>query len=148
MMKIRARLLLATGLLVLVIALFTFQGRDQEAVQVFAATINRDCAPWDGAAFTMSVSYDTGTVLSISIWQAPEINFPFTISLSGDGEKNGYAYILQELGPFIQLHGNIFFQRVNTKEPVQGNFDLTDENGNQFSGKFIAEWRNEVIYCG
>jgi hypothetical protein len=96
----------------------------------------------------MSVSYDTGTVLSISIWQAPEINFPFTISLSGDGEKNGYAYILQELGPFIQLHGNIFFQRVNTKEPVQGNFDLTDENGNQFSGKFIAEWRNEVIYCG
>jgi hypothetical protein len=148
MMKSRSLITLAIGLFVLGIALITFLDREQEPLQTFSARINNDCAPWDGAAFTVSVQYDPQTVIYISIYQSPIIEFPSTFSIPDEYGQIVYAYILPELGPYTILNGKVSFQRVSVDEPVEGRFTFMSEGGEQFEGQFIAEWQNEVVYCG
>jgi hypothetical protein len=120
----------------------------QRPVQLFPATVNRDCAPWDGAAFTILVQYDSVTTITISIWKSPDIMFPSTFALSDDEGQIGNAYILSEPGSFVQLDGEVSFQRVEQGMPLEGRFNLTSERGEQFDGRFIAEWGSQVVYCG
>jgi hypothetical protein len=130
------------------ILLFTIYRQSQESAQAFPATINRDCAPWDGAAFTISMQYDSVSVITISIWQSPDIKFPSTFSLPDEAGQVGYAYILSELGPLIPLNGEVSFQRVSEGTPVEGRFSLKSERGEAFDGKFMAEWESQIVYCG
>ena len=150
MMNFRKKLLWLIGLaiLILVIALYTFSARDQQPAQVFSATVNQDCAPWDGSAFTVSIPYDPVSSITISIWGSPDIKFPSTFWFPNETGQVGYAYILPELGPLTQLSGKVSFQRVEGGRPVEGEFDLRDESGKGFKGKFNAEWGNEIIACG
>lgn len=141
------KLFIAMGLAILVlgIAFFTFPKRDQETTQVFPATIGRDCAPWDGSAFTVSIRYDFASTIAISIWKSPDIKLPSTFSFPDETGGVGEAYILSELDP---LSGKVFFQRVDRESPVEGEFDLRDESGKRFKGKFSAEWEHKPVYCG
>ena len=148
MMKSRTLFFIAVGLLILGIALYTFSTRNQEPAQVFPATVNRDCAPWDGAAFTVSVQMDGGTVIYISIWQAPDMLFPSTFLFPDETGQVGYAYILPELDPFIQLSGKVTFDRVSEGMPIAGRFSFTSERGEHFEGQFKAEWDNIIALCG
>ena len=134
--------------IILAVALFAFSIRSQELAQTFPATVNRDCAPWDGAAFTVSIRYDPITTITISIWKSPDIKFPSTFSFPDETGQVGYAYILPELGPLQQLSGEVSFWRVDGESPVEGRFDLLTEAGRQFRGQFKAEWGNEIVYCG
>ena len=149
-MKSQTQFFIAIGLLILVlgIASFTFSTRNQQPVQVFPATINRDCAPWDGAAFTVSIPYDSGSVINISIWQSPDIKFPSTFSFPDETGQIGFAYTLPELDPLEELTGKVTFWRVEQDVPVEGEFNFMTQRGKQFNGKFKAEWGNEVVYCG
>ena len=149
-METRTRFFIAIGLLILVlgIALFTFSTRNQEPAQVFPAAINRDCAPWDGAAFTLSFRYDPVTTITISIWQPPSFTFPVTFSFPDETGRDGIAYSLPELGPLEELTGTVTFRRVQEGLPVEGEFNFTTESGKLFKGRFNAEWGNEVVYCG
>jgi len=143
-MKSRTAFTLAIGLF----ALFTFSTRNQQPVQVFTATINRDCAPWDGSAFTMSISYDPGSVINISIWQSPDIKFASTFSFPDDTGRVGNAVYLSASGEYEQLSGKISFQRVEEGKPVEGTFSLMSERGEEFKGEFVAEWGNQLVMCG
>lgn len=116
--------------------------------QVFHATVDRDCAPWDGPAFTIAVQYDATTVIYISIWKAPDIKLPSRYILTGNDGQTGYAYILPEVGPFEQLSGNVFLQSVSMDKPIEGRFSLKSEGGGQFDGRFVAEWKSEMMLCG
>lgn len=138
------------GLIILVlgIAAFTFFIRDHADSQVLPATANRDCAPWDGTAFTMSIPMKNGNIVNISIWQSPDIKFPVTFSFPDETGQIGNAYATSESGSLIQLSGKVSLQPVDGGSPIQGEFDLKDENGNPFKGKFRAEWRNEIVMCG
>ena len=149
-MKPRTVFFIAIGILVIIVSIawIIFSSRNQAAIKVFPATINRDCAPWDGAAFTVSFRYDPITTITISIWQSPDINFPSTFSFPDETGQVGYAYILPELDPLGQLSGQVFFWRVDEGSPVDGRFDLLTEAGQQFKGQFKAEWGNEIVYCG
>ncbi len=149
-MRSKTQLFIFIGLLlyISVIAWAILAATDQTATQVFPATINRDCAPWDGAAFTVSIRYDSTTTITISIWKSPEISFPSTFSFPDETGQVGYAYILPELDPLLQLSGDVFFQRVDGESPVEGKFDLHTEAGQQFKGQFKAAWGNEIVYCG
>jgi hypothetical protein len=149
-MKSRALYLTAIGLLVLILGSvwFALSTRTQEPAQIFPATANRDCAPWDGAAFTVSIRYDPTTTITISIWKSPDIKFPSTFSFPDETGQVGYAYILPELDPLGQLSGEVFFWRVDGESPVEGQFDLVTDSGQQFKGQFKAEWGNEIVYCG
>ena len=149
-MKSRTQRLIAIGLVtfVLGIAFFTFSKRNQETIQVFPATIGRDCAPWDGGAFTLSVRYDSTSTIIISIWKSPDIKFPTKFSFPDETGVVGHAYILSETDPHIPLSGKVFFRRVDQESPVVGEFDLTDGSGKRFKGQFSATWKNEVVACG
>ena len=60
----------------------------------------------------------------------------------------GTAYAIMELDPLEMLNGDVKFKRVEEGIPVVGEFDLRSGNGNQYKGKFKAEWGNEIIMCG
>ena len=149
-MKQHIQFFISIGVLILIFAItwISFSRRGQEPAQTLQATINRDCAPWDGSAFTVSVPMKDGTIIYISIWQSPDISLLVTFLLPDETGQIGFAYILPELDPLQQLSGKVSFWRVEEGIPVEGEFNLKDEGGRQFNGKFIAEWGNEIIYCG
>jgi hypothetical protein len=149
-MKPRTQFLIAIGVLILIFAItwISFSRRDQEPEQTLQATINRDCAPWDGSAFTVSVPMKDGTIIYISIWQSPDIKLPARFSFPDETGQVGSAYILPELDPLQPLSGEVSFRRVEEGIPVEGEFNFMTESGKQFKGKFKAGWGNEIIYCG
>jgi hypothetical protein len=121
---------------------------DREPASVLPATVNRDCAPWDGPAFTVSVRYDPKTVIYISIWRSPDIYPPSTFSFPDETGRVGNAYILPETGPYTLLSGEVSFQRVEAGTPIEGKFQFTSERGGLYEGRFTAMWGYQVIYCG
>jgi hypothetical protein len=114
----------------------------------FQATVNRDCAPWDGAAFTVQVQFDSATVIYISIWQSPDILLPSTFKFQDETGRVGNAYILPELGPYTLLNGEVHLQRVQEGMPLEGRFRLTSAGGGKYEGRFTAEWLDQIVYCG
>ena len=145
-MKPRTQFLIVIGLITLILGVtwYSFSRRNLEPAPIFPATVNRDCAPWDGAAFTVLIPYDSMTTISISIWQSPDIKLPVTFSFPDDTGQIGFAYTLADK----PLSGEVFFLRVDEAWPVEGRFDLRDENGKRFIGKFKAEWSKVTAMCG
>lgn len=149
-MKSRTAFTIAIGLLILglSIALFTFSTRNQAAIEVFKATVNHDCAPWDGSAFTASIPSDDRIIIDISIWQSPDIRLPVTFSFPDETGRVGNALLLLPVGLPEQLTGKIWFPRVEQGVPVRGEFNLLTEAGQKFKGKFEAAWEDEIVMCG
>ncbi|MGZ9234915.1 MAG: hypothetical protein ACXW4E_05265 [Anaerolineales bacterium] len=149
-MKSRTQFSIAVGFLLLTLGFiwFILSGQTREPAQVYPATINRDCAPWDGTAFTMSFRYDPITTITISIWQSPRFAFPVTFSFPDETMRVGTAYSVQELDPLEELNGKVTFWRVEEGIPSEGEFSFTTERGKRFSGRFSAEWGNQIVYCG
>src|SRR5262249_48875173 len=110
-MKPRVQFIVIVGLLVLIlgIAWYTFPGRNEGATQIYAATIQRDCAPWDGPAFTVNIPLQGGDAVSISIWQAPEPKLPKTFSFPDDTGQVGNASLMHSRRGPQQLSGKVFF---------------------------------------
>ena len=150
MITTRIKVYLLIVLLIIVLSgVFSFYSlREQESLQVYPATVNRDCAPWDGSAFTMTIQYDADTEIYISIWKAPDIKFPSTFVLPDNEGQVGNAYILPALDTYVVLNGEVFVQSVSVDKPVEGRFKLKSERGDLFEGRFKAEWGNEIIMCG
>jgi hypothetical protein len=134
-------------LIITAIAWYAFAARNQRPVQIISATINRDCAPWDGSAFTISVPLESRGI-NISVYQSPDIKLPTSFSFQDDPMSTGNALLILPVGSPEQLTGHVYFQRVSQDVPVKGTFDLVTNTGKHFKGKFIAEWGNEIIYCG
>jgi len=149
-MKSRTQFFIVVGLLILVfgITLLAFLRREQEPVQALPATIQRDCAPWDGAAFAVKIPVRNGTVINISIYQSPEIAFPATFSFPDETGRTGSAFLLSSVGEPEELRGRVSFPRVEQGMLTEGKFDLHTETGEPFKGNFKAEWGNEVVLCG
>ena len=129
------------------IALYALARRSQIPEQIFSATINRDCAPWDGSAFTISIPMK-GQGIAISIYQSPEIKLPTAFLFAEDTLSTGNALLILPLGSPQQLTGKVSFQKVAQDTPVQGQFDLVTNSGEHFKGRFSAEWKNEIVLCG
>lgn len=149
-MKSRFLLYALIGLLALAVLIcwLSDSSNDRESLQVFPATLSRDCAPWDGSGFTVSIPYDTGSVIAISVWQSPDIRVPIKFSFPDETLRIGSALLLPQKGLPEELTGNLRFQRVEQSIPVEGEFHFTAGTGKRFNGKFIAMWGNEVVYCG
>lgn len=149
--RMRTRIFLCLLFALLVIAvvgrLFFYTAKNQESLQIFPAAVKRDCAPWDGAAFTISIPIEESTI-AISIYQSPDIGRPVTFSFPDITMQEGDALLIVPLGQPEPLTGNVLFQHVDPGKPVEGRFDLDSGTGAHFKGKFKAEWSNEIIYCG
>lgn len=148
MMNNRTSLLIAISLLILGMALFTFFNRDSQPTQSFSATINRDCAPWDGSAFRVSIPLNGGDILDVSIWQAPEIKFSKTFSFPDATGQVGNASLNHPNGLPEQLTGEVWFEGVSERQTVAGGFRLLGERGEVFEGRFTAEWEDQIALCG
>jgi hypothetical protein len=116
-------------------------------LQLFPAVIKRDCAPWDGSAFTISMPFEE-SVINISIYRSPNIRLPVTFSIPDETVRDGNALLLRAAGFPEQLTGKVWFPYVDEGKTVEGRFSLTSESGQQFDGKFVAEWENQAVYCG
>jgi len=148
-MKPRTQFLIIVGLLIIVLgsAYYVYSNRAQEPLQVFAATIRRDCAPWDGSAFTVSMPIEDG-IIDVSIYQSPEMSFQAAFSFPDATGTTGIALLRLPAGVPEELSGKVSFQSVTGESPVEGEFDFGTKTGRQFKGRFIAQWRNEPILCG
>jgi len=148
-MSTQTKLFIALGLLITIVglALFISLDRNSDSGPAIAATVNRDCAPWDGSAFTVTVPLQNMSI-SVSIYQAPDIKHPTSFLFPDKTQQVGSALLIMPLGSPEPLKGNVSFQRVAQDLPVEGKFDLVTNDGQRFKGRFIAEWRNEVVLCG
>jgi hypothetical protein len=122
--------------------------KNEGPTPLYPATIDRDCAPWDGIAFTASIPWNHAATLYVSIYQSPEITHPVTFSFPDETMRIGNAYLLLPDGSPEQLTGKVFFERVHAGESVEGRFDLISASGEKFKGTFRAEWGNLAAYCG
>jgi hypothetical protein len=89
-----------------------------------------------------------GSVLDISIFQSPAIKHTAAFSLPEGTGDIGSAYLVLPDGSLEQLTGKVFFKRVEEGIPVEGEYQLRTASGEQLTGRFKAEWRNEIVYCG
>jgi hypothetical protein len=137
------------GLIVLLvgIAWYASPARDPEPERILPATVNLDCAPWDGSAFTISIPIHGGS-LQISIYQSPDIQHPTTFGFPDETMSVGNAVLTMPIGSAALMKGRVTLQHAEQGLPVEGTFDLVTETGEQLIGKFMAEWGDEIIYCG
>ena len=136
-------------LLIALVGIWFFQARKAQApAQVFPATVDRDCAPWDGEAFTVSIPWSDRSTLSISIYRSPDIKLPTSFSFPDESMSEGNAYLLLPDGLPEQLAGRVRFQRVEAGLPVEGRFQFRSEAGVELKGQFVAQWGDEIVYCG
>ena len=122
--------------------------RDQDNTKVFEATINRECAPWDGAAFKVSIPYNPGSMVEISVWRSPDIKFPTAFTFSDQNGKIGDAFYVPLFGTAEPVSGIVSIKQVEEDGPVQGKFNLRTDNGYHVQGKFHATWENKIAICG
>jgi len=141
-------LLSALAIAVLIGMFFYHPFSKPELLQVFPATVMGDCAPWDGAAFTISVQYDPGRTIIISIWKSPDISYRVTYTFPDKSGKVGNAYLAPELSSYASLEGKVTLQRVSVDTPIEGEFRLKSERGELFEGMFKAGWEDTMILCG
>jgi len=122
--------------------------RNQELKPVLSATISRDCAPWDGGAFTIMIPMSDGTVVDISIWQSPDIHRPISFSFPDETQQVGNTSLLPQFGGPESLTGQVWLKNVSEGMPVEGGFSLTSVGGVKREAKFVAEWDDQIVYCG
>ena len=126
----------------------------QGDVSTFYAEIQRDCAPWDGAAFSVSIQPVAGLkkidvpFIHVAIWQAPNLRGSAKFAFPDLTGKIGAAYIQTRSESVTPLRGTISFRRVMPNEIVEGQFDFLDPNGKRYSGKFAATWNGKIALCG
>ena len=148
MMKSRAMFFIVLVLLILGSSLYTFATLNQNPTPVFSAMVNRDCAPWDGSAFTVSIPISDGTIIYISIWQSPDMTFPKSFSFPDDTRQVGNAMYQSVNGEYETLSGRVWFEGVSEEKPIEGRFSLKSERGGQFEGQFRANWSHQIMLCG
>jgi hypothetical protein len=149
-MNLRTRFLIGLGLLLIVSAaiFFTLVAKNQENIPAYSATIFRDCAPWDGAAFTISIRLSWGVVIQASIYRSPNIELPGSFSFPDETGQVGNVILVTPTGSSEGLSGKVSFQQITEENPVEGKFDLLTKTGKPLKGKFMAEWENKIALCG
>jgi len=119
---------------------------DSEPLQVFPATVNQDCAPWDGGAFTIMIPYNAVSTIQISIWDLSDPDHRSTFSFPDETGRVGHAAL--HASSTETLGGTVSLSAVEEGRPLEGEFDLFTEAGKRLRGKFIAAWGDFVALCG
>ena len=146
--RVALYLLIASAVVVLIGMFILRFVSKSEPMQVFPATVMGDCAPWDGPAFTVSIQYDPGRTIIISIWKSPDIPHRTTYLFPDDSGQMGNAYLAPALNSYAPMEGKIILHKVSVDTPIEGWFRLKSERGELFEGAFKADWEDTMILCG
>lgn len=130
---------LACTLVLAVILWIFFRTPTAENDTVFEASVNRDCAPWDGMAYTINIPDQAGSMIEVFIWQPPDFQFPVTYSFPDSSGRVGVVIHQSTLGSVQQLSGTITLQPFNIGSPLLGRFNFKSSDRKQFTGNFKAE---------
>jgi len=112
-----------------------------------------DCAPWDGAAFTIVIGRPgSNTVdpehawMRISIWHDADsrhgatYRFPDRDGKTGAVEYGGTA--------FPSVTGTVSFPRRGSADEISGAFDFVAGDGHRVAGSFRGKWNPRKAMCG
>lgn len=134
----------------IVIGVLHLPAKREDDSDPLPATVTRDCAPWDGSAFTISIPAGDPrpSNVEISIWHSPDLAGPVIISFPDETGRDGTALYRPAFGDPQPMQGWASLLAVHGDHPVEGRFSLATENGNKFSGRFRATWGSEIIFCG
>ncbi|PZO37994.1 MAG: hypothetical protein DCF19_17260 [Pseudanabaena frigida] len=117
--------------------------------QKIPAKIIDSCAPFDGAAFQVSIADN----IIVDIYKAPQFDnlVKFTFPATS---QTGYARLLlpnaellmqQRKLNFKPLTGEIVFNMIKRDVPVEGNFNFVTPEGERKQGTFKAVWQKSQI---
>ncbi|HET6847099.1 MAG TPA: hypothetical protein VFH29_09710 [Anaerolineales bacterium] len=114
----------------------------------YPAVIQADCAPWDGAAFTLSIPFDTGRLARVSIYRAPDLPSRTRFSFPDATGRIGNAIYQPEFGEAQTITGSLTFDAVRRDAPASGEFDWQTADGLRMRGRFNAKWIQGQALCG
>jgi len=121
---------------------------------MFHAEVRRDCAPWDGDAFSVSISTvaDVRKIeppfIHVSVFQTPNLKRGGRFAFPDGSRRIGAAFIQPSSGSVVQLRGTVSFTSVILGETVEGQFDLLDAGSKRYVGRFRANWMSIRTSCG
>lgn len=122
------------------------------------AIIYFSSAPWDGAAYAISIPLghpddSVRPVISIAIWGYPQFSRPKTINFSGKEDAgggpssgDGRALFQADLNKSMpeSLMGSVSFKTLQNGHPVSGVYEFATLDGKRkFRGSFQAAWGND-----
>jgi hypothetical protein len=110
----------------------------------YQATVNHDCAPWDGGAFTILIPFNEVNTIQVSIWEPIEIDHVASFSFPDQSGRVGYA----GLDTGEPLKGTVSLRNLKDGTQMEGEFNLSTDSGSQLEGNFIATWGDFVPLCG
>lgn len=127
-------------------------GQQPGSATALPAQIWNDCAPWDGAAFTVTVPLPARagrppSTLFISIWKGPNLPDPSQFNFPTDA-KIGATRLEPRPGLDGLLKGRVSLQSVLPSQPVLGSFELMSLTGEAVRGRFRATWVTRQARCG
>lgn len=120
------------------------------------ATAMRDCAPWDAAAVTVLLTtapldtliMPTPPYLQLTIWRDPGTLENAVYVWPSDEQIGAGFYCVSDGECEPAVTGMVQFRDIGEDSSLVGEFELTFQNEEPFSGGFRAPWLLRTMMCG
>jgi len=145
------RVWLGAGLVLACGACGAGQSTRPEAVAV--ADIARACAPWDGAAFSVSVPLREGAdpaalpALRVMVWSPPRFERERTVVFADGDDRTGVAQYAESEDRATPLTGEATF-RQTADGGLEGTLRLKAADGRRFERRFRGRLDDRRVMCG
>ena len=142
---------MATGLVLACAACGAAPPTRPEAV--VAARIARTCAPWDGAAFTVSVSAGSAAdpaalpALQLSVWSSPQFDGERKVVFAKGDDRSGVAFYAETAERSTPLTGEATFRQA-ADGSIEGTLRLQAADGRRFERRFRGRLDPGTVMCG
>lgn len=145
------RVWMAAGLVLACGACGAGQSTRPEAVAV--ARIARACAPWDGAAFSVSVPLREGAdatalpALRVRVWSPPRFEHARTVVFGDGDDRTGVAQYAESEDRAMPLTGEATFRQA-ADGGIEGTLRLKAADGRRFERRFRGPLDPGQVMCG
>jgi hypothetical protein len=117
---------------------------------VATARIARSCAPWDGAAFTVSVPAADGAstaALQLSVWSSPQFDGERKVVFAEGDDRTGVAMYAETADHAVPLTGEATFRQA-ADGSIEGTLHLKAADGRRFERRFRGRLDGGAVMCG
>jgi len=145
------RVWLGAGLVLACGACGAGQSTRPEAFAV--ADVARACAPWDGAAFSVSVPLREGAdpgalpALRVMVWSPPQFEHERTVVFADGDDRTGVAQYMEAEDRATPLTGEATFRQA-ADGGIEGTLRLKAADGRRFERRFRGRLDDRMVMCG